>query len=151
MNLFAKVKDTMTTRAAAERYGIEVNHKGMCCCPFHADHHPSMKVDRRFHCFGCQADGDVIDFVSRLFSLSPKDAALKLASDFHISLDGKYLSAAQPKQRSISAQEMLKHQVAYAFAELTAYRNQLLQWKEAYAPHSPEDELHPRFREAMLP
>ncbi|MFQ9660859.1 MAG: hypothetical protein ACLR0M_03860 [[Clostridium] symbiosum] len=24
-----------------------------------------MKVDRRFHCFGCQADGDVIDFASR--------------------------------------------------------------------------------------
>lgn len=150
MNLFAKVKDTLTTRAAAERYGIEVNPKGMCRCPFHADHHPSMKVDHRFHCFGCQADGDVIDFVGRLFNLSPKDAALKLASDFHISLDGKSLSAAQPKQRSISVQEILKHQVAYAFSELTAYRNQLLQWKEAYAPRFPADEPPPRFREAML-
>ena len=29
----------------------------MACCPFHDDKHPSMKVDRRFHCFGCQADG----------------------------------------------------------------------------------------------
>lgn len=150
MNLFAKVKDTLTTRAAAERYGIKVNHKGMCRCPFHDDHHPSMKVDHRFHCFGCQADGDVIDFVGRLFSLSPKDAALKLASDFHISFDVKSLSTAQPKQRSISVQEMLKHQVNYAFSELTAYQNQLLQWKDAYAPRSPEDEPHPRFREAMM-
>ena len=33
----------------------------MACCPFHDDKHPSMKVDRRFHCFGCQTDGDVID------------------------------------------------------------------------------------------
>ena len=43
-----------------------------------------MKVDERFHCFGCQADGDVISFTSRLFDLSPKDAALELASDFGI-------------------------------------------------------------------
>ena len=33
-----------------------------------------MKVDRRFHCFGCQADGDVIDFTARLFGLSGKEA-----------------------------------------------------------------------------
>ena len=50
----------------------------MACCPFHDDKHPSMKVDRRFHCFACQADGDVIDFTSRLFGLSSKEAALKL-------------------------------------------------------------------------
>lgn len=150
MNLFAKVKDTLTTRAAAERYGIEVNHKGMCRCPFHDDHHPSMKVDHRFHCFGCQADGDVIDFVGRLFSLSPKDAALKLASDFHIRIDGLLPLAVEPKRQTISAQEIRKRQESYAFSELTAYRNQLLQWKEAYAPRSPEDEPHPRFREAMM-
>ena len=46
-----------------------------------------MKVDERFHCFGCQADGDVISFTSRLFDLSPKDAALELASDFGIAYD----------------------------------------------------------------
>ena len=79
MNLFETVKSTVTASEAAERYGLQVNRNGFCSCPFHADRHPSMKVDRRFHCFGCQADGDVIDFVGRLFSLSPKDAALKLA------------------------------------------------------------------------
>lgn len=150
MNLFITVKNSVTACEAAEQYGLQVHRNGFCTCPFHADHHPSMKVDRRFHCFGCQADGDVIDFVGRLFSLSPKDAALKLASDFHISLDGKSLSTVQTKQRSISAPEMLKHQVTFAFSELTAYRNQLLQWKEAYAPRFPEDEPHPRFREVMM-
>ena len=49
----------------------------MACCPFHDDKHPSMKVDRRFHCFGCQADGDVIDFTARLFGLNKKEAAQK--------------------------------------------------------------------------
>ena len=45
-----------------------------------------MKIDRRFHCFGCQADGDVIDFTARLFGLSSKEAALKLAEDFFCQL-----------------------------------------------------------------
>ena len=66
MNVFEAVKQSVTTWQAAEHYGIRVGRNGMCVCPFHDDKNPSMKVDRRFHCFGCQADGDVIDFVSRL-------------------------------------------------------------------------------------
>ena len=52
----------------------------------HGDKHPSMKVDSRFHCFACQADGDVIDFVGRLFQLSPYKAVEKLKEDrlYHI-------------------------------------------------------------------
>ena len=61
----------------------------MACCPFHDDKHPSMKVDRRFHCFGCQSDGDVIDFTARLFGLNKKEAALKLAEDFSVHYDAK--------------------------------------------------------------
>ena len=60
MNVFNAVKSSITTRQAAELYGLTVNRKGMCKCPFHEDKNPSMKVDKRFHCFGCQADGDVI-------------------------------------------------------------------------------------------
>ncbi len=88
-NVFEAVKQSVTTRQAALVYGISVGRNGMACCPFHDDRHPSMKVDRRFHCFACQADGDVIDFTSRLFGLSSKEAALKLAEDFSISFDRK--------------------------------------------------------------
>ena len=84
MNVFEAVKQSVTTRRAAEHYGILVGRNGMCVCPFHDDKNPSMKVDRRFHCFGCQADGDVIDFVSRLENVSPREAALMLAQDFSI-------------------------------------------------------------------
>ena len=73
MNLFEAVKDVVPTRTVAEHYGIEVKRNGMACCPFHDDRTPSMKVDKRFHCFGCQEDGDVIDFVGKLFGLSPKE------------------------------------------------------------------------------
>ena len=63
-NVFEAVKESVTTRQAVEIYGVPVGRNGMVCCPFHDDKHPSMKVDRRFHCFGCQADGDVIDFTT---------------------------------------------------------------------------------------
>ena len=97
MNLFEAVKDAVPARAAAERYGIEVKRNGMACCPFHDDKNPSLKVDTRFHCFGCQEDGDVIDFVGKLFDLSPKRAAEKLAEDFEVRYDG--LQMWRPQER----------------------------------------------------
>ena len=84
MTLFETVKRSVTTRQAVECYGLSVNRFGKTRCPFHNDRTPSMKVDRRFHCFGCGADGDVIDFVSRLYGLDAKSAAEKLAADFQI-------------------------------------------------------------------
>ena len=61
MSIFEAVKQTVTTRQAAERYGIRVERNGMYRCPFHEDKTPSMKLDRRYYCFGCGASGDVID------------------------------------------------------------------------------------------
>ena len=79
MTLYEAVKNTVTTLQAAERYGLRVKRGGLCRCPFHNDKNPSMKIDTRFHCFGCQADGEEIDFTSRLFNLTPMAAAQKLA------------------------------------------------------------------------
>ena len=113
MNLFEAVKDSVTTRQAAESYGLQVKHGGMCRCPFHNDKTPSMKVDKRFHCFGCQADGDVIDFTARLFGLTPKDAAEKLAGDFGIAYETGKTFRSKPKHRQISDEEIFRHQVGY--------------------------------------
>ena len=84
MSIFQAVKEQVTTREAAEYYGIQVKRNGMARCIFHDDRNPSMKLDRRYHCFGCQADGDVIDFVGKMFGLTPYEAASKLAVDFGI-------------------------------------------------------------------
>ena len=83
-NILQCVKQAVTTKQAALFYGLKVNKNGMCCCPFHADRNPSMKVDERFHCFGCGADGDVINFTALLLHLSQGEAARKLASDLQI-------------------------------------------------------------------
>ena len=82
LNIFQRVKQYVTTRQAASFYGIEVKRNGMCRCPFHDDKTPSMKVDERFHCFGCEEDGDVIDFTAKFFNLSLPEAAEKLIDDF---------------------------------------------------------------------
>ena len=87
MNVFEAVKQSVTTRQAAEHYGIHVGRNGMACCPFHNDKTPSMKLDRRYHCFGCGADGDVIDFAAALYGLGKKEAAAQLASDFGLSYE----------------------------------------------------------------
>ena len=70
-----------TKEAVSYTHLIHVGRNGMACCPFHNDKTPSMKLDRRYHCFGCGADGDVIDFAARLFGLNKKEAALKLAEE----------------------------------------------------------------------
>ena len=100
MTLFELVKQTIQVRDAAEHYGLQVNHSGMCRCPFHEDRHPSMKLNERyFYCFGCGATGDVIDLVARLFGLSSFEAAQKLAQNFGIDPDKPPAAIALPKPK----------------------------------------------------
>ena len=73
MNIFEQVKGYVTAGQAAEQYGIKINRNKMACCPFHNDRHPSMKVDKTYHCFACNAGGDAIDFTARMFGLTILD------------------------------------------------------------------------------
>ena len=75
---FKAIKGLVTAREAAEHYGLSVSSRGMALCPFHDDHNPSMKLDERFHCFGCGEDGDVIDFTAKYFNLTLREAATSL-------------------------------------------------------------------------
>lgn len=144
MNVFEAVKQSVTTRQAAEHFGIRVGRNGMCVCPFHADKNPSMKVDRRFHCFGCQADGDVIDFVSRLEAVSPKEAALMLAQAFSVPYEDKELShRSQRKPRQETPEQRFRRMERYCFRVLCDYRNLLCRWKRDYAPKTPDEDFHP--------
>ena len=147
-NVFEVVKESVTTREAAEMYGIEVKRGGMACCPFHDDRHPSMKVDRRFHCFGCGADGDVIDFTARLYNLTPKEAAEKLAQDFGLAYD----SQAPPRRnyvRQKSEAQKLKEKREHGWRVLTDYYHLLRKWETDYSPKTPDEDPHPRFMEAI--
>ena len=60
MSIFSEVKEYLTARQVAEYYGLQVKRNGLACCPFHDDKHPSMKIDKNYHCFACGVGGDVV-------------------------------------------------------------------------------------------
>ena len=147
-NVFEAVKQSVSTREAAEFYGIKVSRNGMACCPFHDDKNPSMKVDQRFHCFGCGEDGDVIDFTAKLFDLSPKEAAEKLAQDFGLIYD----SQAPPRRRYVRQKteaQKFREDRQRCYRVLSDYYYLLKKWEADRSPRTPEEEPHPRFVEAI--
>ena len=148
-SVFEAVKQSITVREAAQMYGIEVNRSGMACCPFHDDKNPSMKLNEEyFYCFGCGATGDVIDFTARLYNLSPKEAAEKLAQDFGLAYD----SQAPPRRRYVrrkSEAQKFKEDRDHAFRVLADYFHLLRKWETDYTPKTPEENPHPRFMEAI--
>ena len=158
MNIFEQIKSAVSTKDAAIFYGIRVSRNGMCCCPFHPDRHPSMKVDNRFHCFGCGADGDVINFVERLDGLVPIDAARKLASDFNIPIAGTLATFTPAVRAAIEKQNSEKEQLRafqlYKRDALNFLRDYYRVLHEAWrdlAPTQDEglDNCHPLFEEAL--
>ena len=147
-NVFEAVKQSVSTREAAEFYGIKVRRNGMACCPFHDDKNPSMKVDQRFHCFGCGEDGDVIDFTAKLFDLSPKEAAEKLAQDFGLIYD----SQAPPRRRYVRQKteaQKFREDRQRCYRVLSDYYYLLKKWEADHSPRTPEEKPHPRFVEAI--
>ena len=148
-SVFEAVKQSVTVREAAQMYGIEVNRSGMACCPFHDDKNPSMKLNEEyFYCFGCGATGDVIDFTARLYNLSPKEAAEKLAQDFGLAYD----SQAPPRRRYVRQKteaQKFKEDRDHAFRVLADYYHLLRKWETDYSPKTPEENPHPRFMEAI--
>ena len=148
-SVFEAVKQFITVREAAQMYGIEVNRSGMACCPFHDDKNPSMKLNEEyFYCFGCGATGDVIDFTARLYNLSPKEAAEKLAQDFGLIYD----SQAPPRRRYVRQKteaQKFKEDRDHAFRVLADYYHLLRKWETDYSPKTPEENPHPRFMEAI--
>lgn len=150
MNVFDAVKQSVTTRQAAELYGIHVNRAGKANCLFHNDRTPSMKVDKRFHCFGCGADGDVIDFTAQLYGLDAKSAAEKLAADFQIPYTNqKRKEMVKKPVREKSEEQMYRDLENKCFRVLSDYFHLLRHWERAYAP-KPEDETwNPLFVEAL--
>ena len=143
MTIFEAVKSSVTPRMAAEHYGLNVSRNGMVCCPFHDDRHPSMKFyDDHFHCFGCQATGDVIEFTSKLFGITALEAALKLSADFSVQEDKPSILTKLNLYRTQADNERL------CFRVLREYLQILQDWKVRFSPQTPEDDPDDRFVKA---
>src|SRR3990167_2144658 len=63
-------------------------YKGLC--PFHDEHTPSFVVqrgDNHYHCFGCGAHGDAIQFLMTHLRMSFVEAVESLADRFQVELE----------------------------------------------------------------
>ena len=148
MTIYEAVKNTIPVPDAAVQYGMEVGRNGMTLCPFHDDRNPSMKLnDDYYYCFGCGADGDVIDLTAALCGLNKYDAARKLAQDFGVDYEILHpdMVAVQKKYADRKRQAERERKV---FIALTERLYLLRAWIVRYAPKSPDEELDPRFVEA---
>jgi DNA primase len=96
---FADLRKRADFRAILAHYRLSPVGKGdqvKILCPFHPDEEPSCSVNlatRLFHCFACQAAGNVLDFVHRMENrdgqaVSVRQAGLVLAEISGIELPG---------------------------------------------------------------
>jgi len=92
---FAFIRERADFAAILARYGIaSASRQGQISvlCPFHDDRRPSLSVnlDRKlFHCFACQAKGDILDFVARIEQVSLPEAAGIVARCCGIPMEGQ--------------------------------------------------------------
>lgn len=143
-SVFEAVKAAVPMRAAAERFGLEVNYAGMVRCPFHDDHTPSMKLyDDHFYCFGCGRHGDVVDLAAELLAISPYDAACKLAENFGVDASAAVARQSAREELKIFREDQLRCQRV-----LSEYLRLLTGWKEWNAPTDPDAEPDDRYVEA---
>lgn len=88
---FSVIKDAVPIDKVCKHYidyATCSEEKATARCPFHNDRTPSFVVNfvgeyaGTFHCFGCHAHGDIIDFVERMEHSSKPEAALKICDLF---------------------------------------------------------------------
>src|SRR6266699_297461 len=106
---FKAVKDATSMQMVLEHYQVNWLRKEKAelvgRCPIHQGEgdrafHVSLSKNA-FNCFSCKARGNVLDFVAAMEKCSVRDAALKLAEWFSISMleqEGKEKQAVRKKK-----------------------------------------------------
>jgi DNA primase len=95
------------------------NYSGLC--PFHKEKSPSFSVHavRQFyHCFGCQASGDVFSFVGKIENVSFPEAVRIVAQKCGVPLPKREFSSPEQAAESRLRVKLLElHEAATAFFE----------------------------------
>lgn len=85
-----QIKTFVSVTDVFDKYvGTPPNYHRRYKCPFnHEENRENFGIKgRMWHCFSCGTGGDEISLVQKLFDLSVKDAMLKIAIDFNLSVD----------------------------------------------------------------
>ncbi|NOU62320.1 CHC2 zinc finger domain-containing protein [Marinifilum caeruleilacunae] len=74
------IKSRLSIETVLKHYNLQADRNHMLKCPFHEDDKPSLKIytnTNTFNCFGCGANGDVIEFIQKKENCSKHKALLK--------------------------------------------------------------------------
>jgi DNA primase catalytic core len=78
-----EIKQRLSILTVLSHYGLKTDKNDFILCPFHDDHTPSLKVypkTNTFHCFGCGASGDQVEFIQLKEKCTKHEAILKAES-----------------------------------------------------------------------
>lgn len=86
--LYDAIRQRVTARDAAARYGLEIGRNGRALCPWHDDHKPDLAFyGERCFCHACHNGGDAVALTAQLYGLTMPEAARKINADFLLKLD----------------------------------------------------------------
>ena len=156
IDVASEIKDRLTMRDVLDRYGYRYEQR--IPCPLHGGKDKNFVVyEKSYYCHSHCGGGDVISFVQKMFGLSFVDALHKLNDDFSLNLYRKrskedarrahyqQLAAFARREREREEKERLDKVYWSAIDEWERLREA----EEMYKPKMLDDDLDPRFVEAL--
>ncbi|MEX0672234.1 MAG: DNA primase [Candidatus Babeliales bacterium] len=128
MSLFSFIKSNISIADVVNEYvtlkKTGIYHKGPC--PFHSEKTASFTVSPHrqiFYCFGCQAGGDVIAFISKIENCSQFEAAQHLIDRYHMDVPAEFTSSKTKQEISAATDDKKRHfELCKAVADWCAYQ-----------------------------
>lgn len=155
-----EISETLSMADLLEYYGFTLSRSGYISCPFHNEKTGSLKVWRdHWYCFGCGAYGNQIVFVRRFFDLSFEDSIKRLNEDFNLGLPiGERMTIRRSREIKKRRQELedarrrerlRRERVTTQYFDLIDRYLKLQEQKRKFKPSPGDQELHPKFIEAL--
>lgn len=135
-----EIKSQYSMRDIIEgRYGIKVNRAGMARCPFHqGDNTASLKVYKRdYHCFGCNANGDIFSFVQEMEHCDFKTAFMMLGGEYEkptLSSSLNVYKARRARETKLAKEQRLRQKMSINNLLISVY----MRWLNRFEPLSDE-------------
>ena len=123
-----RIKYASDIVSVAQGLGLSLKKAGRlykAVCPFHDDHDPSLTLNPQtgtFHCFVCEAKGDVFDLVMRMRHCDFNEAAHELAKGCGVDIqDDRKTQDPEKEQRRKSLIETMQIAADWFYEQLWAF------------------------------
>ena len=125
------IKQRLSIIAVLQHYNLKPDRNNQIKCPFHEDDKPSCRIyadTNTFHCFGCNATGDQIEFIEKYEKCSKHEAILKAKQLCGIP---EPIKAEKPKPTTISGMEILTQAFTHFARSLNAKPKKAIEYLES--------------------